>query len=302
MERDNHNGDEAKRIRTKVVFFVWILPILSLLLLVGITLIGVYFILEQDSSISPTQIRIFATILIVVTVLFSVSCVLRHYYSVRYTQIPIWRWIASGFESELNLPWKTRKTRDSQLFMADDSSQKTVNAPNNTTHKQNVTRIKRVILGIAAALTLLIFFSIVAIFNICDNESSFQFLNQYEVEQRSSWASKTHISENITYRINADYDTFIESAKAELLAKGFIDKTDPNKPYKQVYEKDAFEDVQIEIYFAVVRSGLALNKPLYGPLDIKVHRIKPKLSIKNLWNYLKREYMKIKFKVKYHRP
>jgi hypothetical protein len=105
MERDNHNGEEAKRIRTKVVLFVWILPILSLLLLVGITFMGAYLILEQDSSISPTQIRILATILIIVTVLFFVACVLRHYYSVRYTQIPVWRWIASGFKGELNLPW-----------------------------------------------------------------------------------------------------------------------------------------------------------------------------------------------------
>jgi len=108
MERDNHNSDEAKRIRTKVVFFVWILPILSLLLLVGITFIGAYFILEQDSSISPTQIRIWATILGIVTVLFFIACVLRHYYDVRYTQIPVWRWIASGFKGEPNLPWMTK--------------------------------------------------------------------------------------------------------------------------------------------------------------------------------------------------
>ena len=108
MERESHNSDEARRIRTKVVFFVWILPTLSLLLLVGITFIGTYFILEQDSSISPTQIRIFVTILGVVTVLFFIACVLGHYYDVRYTHIPVWRWIASGFKGEPNLPWMTK--------------------------------------------------------------------------------------------------------------------------------------------------------------------------------------------------
>ena len=112
MERDNLNSDEAKTIRTKVVFCVWILPILSLLLLVGITSIGAYFILEQvleqDSSISPTQIRIWATISGIAGVLFFIACVLRHYYDVRYTQIPVWRWIASGFKGEPNLPWMTK--------------------------------------------------------------------------------------------------------------------------------------------------------------------------------------------------
>ena len=108
MERENQNNDEAKRIRTKVVLFIWILPILTLLLLLGTTFIGVYFIIEHGSSISPIQIRLFATILGVVTVLFFIVCVLSHYYDVRYSQIPVWRWIASGFKGEPTLPWMTK--------------------------------------------------------------------------------------------------------------------------------------------------------------------------------------------------
>jgi len=163
-------------------------------------------------------------------------------------------------------------------------------------------KTKQVILGIVAASTLLILFLIVAIFNIYDDKLSFQFLNKYEVEQRDPWTTKTHTGENITYIIKADYDTFIEAAKTELLAKGFSDVTDPNKEYsRQEYEKDAFEDVRVEIYFAIVRTGFAINKPLYGPLEIKVHRIKPKLSIHNFWNYLNREYMIIKSKMKHRK-
>ena len=105
MEQENHNSDEIKNIKTKAVFFIWILPILSLLLLVGITFIGVYYILEQDSNVSPFRIRIFATIVIIVTVLFFIVCVLRYYYSIRYMHIPIWRWMARGFKGKPDLPW-----------------------------------------------------------------------------------------------------------------------------------------------------------------------------------------------------
>ena len=163
-------------------------------------------------------------------------------------------------------------------------------------------KTKQVILGIVAVSTLLILFLIVAIFNIYDDELSFQFLSKYEAERRHSWATIAHTGEDVTYLIKADYDTFIEAAKTELLAKGFSDITDPNTDYRRVYERDAFEDVRVEIYFAIVRTGFAVNEPLYGPLEIKVRRIKPKLNIQNFWNYLKMEYMKIRFKVKYHRP
>jgi len=104
MERDNYNSDEIKKIKTKAVFFIWILPILLLALLAGITVIGVHF-LEQDSSLSQSRLIIISTIAVIVTVLCIIAGMLHHYYSIRYMQIPIWRWIARGFKGEPDLPW-----------------------------------------------------------------------------------------------------------------------------------------------------------------------------------------------------
>ena len=104
MERENYNSDEIKNIKTKAVFFIWILPILSLALLTGITVIGVHF-LEQDSSLSQSRLIIIATIAVIVAVLCIIAGVLHHYYCIRYMQIPVWRWIASGMKGKPNLPW-----------------------------------------------------------------------------------------------------------------------------------------------------------------------------------------------------
>ena len=104
MEKENHNSDKIKKTRTKAVFFIWILPILLLALLTGITVIGVHF-LEQDSSISPSRLIRIATISVIVVVLFIIGGFLHHYYCIRYMQIPVWRWMASGMKGEPDLPW-----------------------------------------------------------------------------------------------------------------------------------------------------------------------------------------------------
>ena len=104
MEQENNNSDEIKKIKTKAVFFIWILPILLLVLLTVVTLIGVHF-LEQDSSISPSRLIKIATIAVIVAVLCVIVGVLHHYYSIRYMQIPIWRWMARGFKGKPDLPW-----------------------------------------------------------------------------------------------------------------------------------------------------------------------------------------------------
>ncbi len=104
MKKRNSSSPENESIRTKMLFFIWILPILSLAIMTVITVIAVYF-LEQDSSISPSRmIRIGITTVIVV-VLYLISSFVHHYYCIRYMQIPVWRWIASGFKGEPNLPW-----------------------------------------------------------------------------------------------------------------------------------------------------------------------------------------------------
>jgi len=161
-------------------------------------------------------------------------------------------------------------------------------------------KTKHVILGIVGASTLLILILIVAIFNSYDNELSFQFLNQYEAEQKQSWATRHDTGELVGYHFKEDYDSFIEAAKSELLSQGFNDITDPNKYYeRQVFEKRAFEHVRIEIRFAVIRSSPTINKSLYSWIDVEVMRTRPKFTIKNCWEYLRREYLKIKFRVMY---
>jgi hypothetical protein len=169
-------------------------------------------------------------------------------------------------------------------------------------HSYTEMKTKHVILGIGGVSTLLILILIAAIFISYDNELSFQFLNQYEPEQKQSWSTRHNTGEHFRYHFKADYDSFIEAAKSELLAKGFSDITDPNKYYlRQVYEKDAFEDVQVEIRFAIMRSGPAIDKPIYSWIDVTVMRNKPKFSIKYCLDYLKREYAKMKYRVKYNK-
>jgi len=103
MSQENHNSDENKKTGTQAAFFIWILPILSLVLLTVVTVIGVHF-LEQDSNISPSRLIRIATISVIVVVLFIIVGFLHHYYCIRYMQIPLWRWMASGFKGEPNLP------------------------------------------------------------------------------------------------------------------------------------------------------------------------------------------------------
>lgn len=162
-------------------------------------------------------------------------------------------------------------------------------------------KTKHIILGILAASTLLIFSLFIAIFNSSDGEWSFQFLNQYEedVEQRRSWATKNQTGEHVGYHLKADYDRFTEAAKSDLLAQGFSDMTKPNEDYELlVYEKQAFEHIRVEIRFAIIRSGPAINDPKHSWIDVTVDQTKPKSRIKYYWNNVKRAFLKIKFKLK----
>ncbi len=107
MEQDKCDKDEIKHREPKVVFFIWILPILSLFLLTGILLIGIHF-LEQDSSISPSRLIRIGVIAVIVAVFLLIVGFMHDNYSIRYMQIPVWRWMASGFKGEPNLPWITK--------------------------------------------------------------------------------------------------------------------------------------------------------------------------------------------------
>ena len=152
---------------------------------------------------------------------------------------------------------------------------------------------KRVILGTLGALTLLILILIVVVFFSYDDELSFQFLNQYEPEKKQSWSTRHNTEEYVRYHFKADYDKFTEAAKSELLSQGFKNITDPNKYYReQIFEKKDFERVRIDIRFAVVRSGPAINRSVYSWIDVTMYRSKPRLSVK-----LKLLYLMIKYKL-----
>ena len=163
-------------------------------------------------------------------------------------------------------------------------------------------KIKQVILGIAAVLILLIVLLVAVIFEIYDDELSFRFLDPYEATRRNSWDAKDYFGEDISYHFRVDYDTFIETAKTELLANGFSDVSDPNHPYKLTYAKYAFGETEVEIRFAIVRNGPAINQPVNFWLDVKIHRIRPKLNIHNSWDFLKIKYARIRYKLKYNQP
>ena len=175
-----------------------------------------------------------------------------------------------------------------------------LSAPDSSRYTEMKT--KRVFFGIVAASTLAILLLIVAIFNSYDEEWLIRFLNQYGTpEQRSPWATDYESGEYVRYHFKADYDTFTEAAKSELIAQGFSDITKPNEDYKLlVYERQAFEDIRVEIRFAIIRSGPAINNPIHSWIDVTVNRTKPRSRIKYYWNNLKRAFVRIKFKLKYH--
>jgi len=89
-----------------MLFFIWILPILSLAVMTMIAVIAVYS-LEKDSSISPSRLIRIGITTVIVVVMYLISSFVHQYYCIRYMQIPVWRWMASGFKGEPRLPWIT---------------------------------------------------------------------------------------------------------------------------------------------------------------------------------------------------
>jgi len=89
-----------------MLFFIWILPILSLAVMTMIAVIAVYS-LEKDSSISPSRLIRIGITTVIVVVMYLISSFVHQYYCIRYMQIPVWRWMASGFKGEPHLPWIT---------------------------------------------------------------------------------------------------------------------------------------------------------------------------------------------------
>lgn len=115
MEQENTKTDEKNSKKPKVMLYLFIIPILLLILLTGITVIGVYFVEQNGGSQTSQLIGLTALILIIAVILLFIGT-WRIYFSTRYIQIPMWRWIASGFKGEPKLPfprfsWATKSAK-----------------------------------------------------------------------------------------------------------------------------------------------------------------------------------------------
>lgn len=117
MEQENTKTDEKKRKERKVILFLWIIPMLLLFPLVGLLAIAVYFFPDGSSTdIEISQVIGLITIVVIIAALSLLITVWRLYSSVRYIQLPVWRWIVSGFKGEPKLPfprfsWATKSAR-----------------------------------------------------------------------------------------------------------------------------------------------------------------------------------------------
>lgn len=110
VQQENSNTAETNNKKPRVMLFLFIIPILLLILLTGITLIGVYFI-EQDGSSNTSQLMRLVALIVIIAVILLLIGAWRLWFSIRYIQIPAWRWIASGFKGERNhpgFPWATK--------------------------------------------------------------------------------------------------------------------------------------------------------------------------------------------------
>jgi len=92
------------------MLFLFIIPILLLILLMGIIVIGLRFI-EQDGSSNTSQLMRLTVLIVTIAGISLLIGAWRIWVSMRYIQIPTWRWIASGFKGEGSHPRFPRATR-----------------------------------------------------------------------------------------------------------------------------------------------------------------------------------------------
>jgi len=110
VEQENSNTDQKNNKNPKVMLFLFVIPILLLILLTGIVVIGLHFIEEDGSSNTSQLIRLTVVIVTIAGISLLIGA-WRIWFSMRYIQIPAWRWIASGFKRERNDPrlsWATK--------------------------------------------------------------------------------------------------------------------------------------------------------------------------------------------------
>jgi hypothetical protein len=104
MEQENSKTDEKNSEKPKVMLRVFIIPILLLMLLTGITVIGIHLV-PQDDSGETSQLTGLTTLILIIAVILLFIGTWTIYFSTRYIQFPVWRWIASGVKGEPKLPF-----------------------------------------------------------------------------------------------------------------------------------------------------------------------------------------------------
>ena len=103
MEQENSKTDEKPIEKPKVMLRVFIIPILLLILLTGITVIGIHLVPEDDSG-ETSQLTGLTTLILIMAVISLLTGAVVIYFSIRHIEVPMWRWIASGLA-------KTRRAR-----------------------------------------------------------------------------------------------------------------------------------------------------------------------------------------------
>jgi hypothetical protein len=100
---DSVKQDKSK----KPALVLWRIQLLLLLVVTGVTVVGAYLLPPSDEITSSqlTGISILSIILAVLLLLFSS---LHSYTSLRYFQLPVWRWMANGFKGKPVVPWVTK--------------------------------------------------------------------------------------------------------------------------------------------------------------------------------------------------
>jgi len=94
--------DTQKRKSTRL--FTWITVILSLVILVGFTGIGIYFWMQGDNGEASELLALSGKFIVLSGILcFVVTWIL--YGSIRWIQIPTWRWMIGGFKGTPDTPF-----------------------------------------------------------------------------------------------------------------------------------------------------------------------------------------------------
>jgi len=107
--KSTYDNDKQSK-QTRPVLLLWIIPLLLLILLTGITVIGVC-LLERSNGNLTSQLKVLGVLVVIIAVISLLIGSLRLYSSVRYIQLPVWRWIANRFQGKPVLPWITKSKR-----------------------------------------------------------------------------------------------------------------------------------------------------------------------------------------------